>query len=128
MKLKEYQSGVLQKFDRYLSVLAEKREDAHAFAEFQKQRGKDAAPSDWPRDAWDQLNQERLLPEMRTADGARAVAPYLSRKDGLGFSIPNVCLKVPTGGGKTLLAAAALERTQTDFFHAYPVDAQRYCM
>lgn len=116
MKLKEYQSGVLQKFDRYLSMLAEKREDAEAFAEFQKQRGKDVALSDWPRDAWDQLNQDRRLPEMRSADGERVVAPYLSRKDGLGFSIPNVCLKVPTGGGKTLLAVAALERTQTDFF------------
>src|SRR5699024_8717995 len=36
--------------------------------------------------------------------------------DGLGLSIPNICLKVPTGGGKTLLATAALERLQVDYF------------
>ncbi len=116
MKLKEYQSGVLQKFDRYLATLVEARENAEAFVEFQKQRGKEAVLDDYPRQAWDQLNQERVLPEMRSLDGARVVAPYLSRKDGLGFSIPNICLKVPTGGGKTLLAASALERIQTDCF------------
>ena len=27
--------------------------------------------------------------------------------------IPNICLKAPTGGGKTLLAATALERIHT---------------
>ena len=116
MKLKEYQSGVLQKFDRYLAALVEARENTEAFVEFQKARGKEAALDDYPRQTWDQLNQERLLPEMRSADGARVVAPYLSRKDGLGHSIPNICLKVPTGGGKTLLAASALERIQTDCF------------
>lgn len=116
MKLKEYQSGVLQKFDRYLAALVKARENAEAFVEFQKQRGKETALDDYPRSAWDQLNQERVLPEMRSADGARVVAPYLSRKDGLGYSIPNICLKVPTGGGKTLLAASALERIQMDCF------------
>ena len=48
--------------------------------------------------------------------GNAVVAPYLSRHDGLGQSIPNICFKVPTGGGKTLLATAALERVQTDYF------------
>jgi type III restriction enzyme len=36
--------------------------------------------------------------------------PYSSRFDGAGRAIPNVCLKVPTGGGKTLLAAASVAR------------------
>jgi type III restriction enzyme len=42
--------------------------------------------------------------------------PYISRYDGLDRSIANICLKVPTGGGKTLLGAAAVERLQTDLF------------
>lgn len=40
----------------------------------------------------------------------------MPRHDGLGRPVPNVCLKVPTGGGKTLLACAALERIQIEYF------------
>jgi type III restriction enzyme len=31
-------------------------------------------------------------------------------KDGTGRSIPHLCLKLPTGGGKTLLAAHGVDR------------------
>ena len=41
------------------------------------------------------------------ADGQ---AEYVDRTDGANRPIPHICFKVPTGGGKTLLAAAALER------------------
>lgn len=114
--MKEYQQGVLDKIDRYLSTLAEKREDAEAFVAFQKSRGKEAEVADYCRDAWDHLNNERMLPYLRDKDGNAFVAPWLSRRDGLQRAIPNICLKVPTGGGKTLLAACALERIQTDYF------------
>lgn len=115
MELKEYQQGVLLKIDRYLQVLTEKREDAEAFVEFQKSRGKTVDPADYCREAWDQLNNEGMLPSLRDQHHTAHIAPYLSRHDGLHRSIPNVCLKVPTGGGKTLLAACALERIQTDY-------------
>ncbi|HEU0009473.1 MAG TPA: DEAD/DEAH box helicase family protein [Verrucomicrobiae bacterium] len=42
--------------------------------------------------------------------------PYVGRNDGMERPVPNVCLKVPTGGGKTLLACAALERINTEYF------------
>lgn len=116
MQLKEYQEGVLLKIDRYLAVLAEKRDDAQAFVEFQMSRGKKAEPVDYCREAWDCLNNERLLPYLRDKEGTTFVAPYLTRHDVLRRSIPNVCLKVPTGGGKTLLATCAIERIQTDYF------------
>ena len=115
MELKEYQQGVLSKLDRYLTVLAEQREQAEDFVEFQKSKGKTASLGDCCREAWDQLNTERLLPYLYQ-NGNPVVAPHLSRHDGLGQSIPNICFKVPTGGGKTLLATAALERVQTDYF------------
>ena len=41
---------------------------------------------------------------------AETAGEYASRTDDAGRPIPHVCFKVPTGGGKTLLAAAALER------------------
>ncbi|SHJ84303.1 DEAD/DEAH box helicase [Halomonas caseinilytica] len=115
MELKEYQQGVLGKLDRYLTVLAEQREESEDFVEFQKSKGKATTLGDYCREAWEQLNTERLLPYLYQ-NGNPVVAPYLSRHDGLGLSIPNICLKVPTGGGKTLLATAALERVQTDYF------------
>lgn len=115
MELKEYQQRVLDRLDSYLTVLSEKREEAEDFVEFQKSKGKVASLGDYCREAWDQLNAERLLPYLYH-DGKPVVAPYLSRYDGLGRSIPNICLKVPTGGGKTLLATASLERIQADYF------------
>ena len=116
MELKEYQTRVLERFDDYLTTLEAKRRRAEKILEIDQEENPDARLSDYPRDAWDEMNQRRILPEMRAADGSRLVASYLSREDGFGTSIPNVCLKVPTGGGKTLLAAAALERLQADYF------------
>ena len=116
MELKEYQQGVLSKLDRYLTVLAEQRERAERILAFLREEGDDKATlSDYCREAWDQLYTERLLPYLYQ-NGNPMVAPHLSRHDGLGQSIPNICFKVPTGGGKTLLATAALERVQTDYF------------
>ncbi len=116
MELKEYQQGVMRKIDNYLAVLSEKRSDAEEFVAFQKSRGKEAVLADFCRDTWDHLNNERVLPYLRDKEGNTVVAPYLSRHDGLNRSIPNICLKVPTGGGKTLLAACTIERVQTDYF------------
>ena len=41
---------------------------------------------------------------------AETAGQYVSRTDDAGRPIPHICFKVPTGGGKTLLAAAALQR------------------
>ncbi len=45
----------------------------------------------------------------RLPSGRGAVA-YSQRVDGTGLAVPNACLKVPTGGGKTLLAAVAVSK------------------
>ncbi|MDO8599405.1 MAG: DEAD/DEAH box helicase family protein, partial [bacterium] len=38
---------------------------------------------------------------------------YKSRRDGTGRSIPAFCLKIPTGGGKTLLAVKSIDAVNT---------------
>src|SRR5262249_42772234 len=48
---------------------------------------------DWDVDAWRQVSP----------------AHYQPRKSGVGEAVPTVCFKVPTGGGKTLLAAKAID-------------------
>ena len=56
----------------------------------------------YPKSAWRKLAE--------TGNVAETAGEYVDRTDGAGRPIPNVCFKIPTGGGKTLLAAAALER------------------
>ena len=116
MELKEYQLKVLERVDEYLIVLKEKQEEAEAFFEFQKSRGKKAAMQDFCKETWDELNNRRILPMIHDRQGRKEIAPYIPRFDGIQRPIPNICLKVPTGGGKTLLATAAIERINVDCF------------
>jgi len=116
MELKDYQQTVLTKFDYYLGKLANQQEEAEDFVAFQKMKGKPAKLGDFSRTTWDLLVQERRIDPLRNNLGEQFIPGHISRFDGLDRTIPNVCLKVPTGGGKTLLGAAAIERLQADFF------------
>lgn len=116
MELKDYQNGVLDKLDYYLKKLADTKEEAEDFVAFQKMKGKEARLTDYAKDTWEALVQERRIDLLKDKSGHLVPAPYVTRFDGLDRPIPNVCLKVPTGGGKTLLGVAAVERLQTDFF------------
>lgn len=116
MELKDYQNGVLDKLDYYLKKLADTKEEAEDFVAFQKMKGKDARLTDYAKDTWEALVQERRIDLLKDKSGHLVPAPYVTRFDGLERPIPNVCLKVPTGGGKTLLGVAAVERLQTDLF------------
>ncbi len=106
VSLKPFQSEVLTSLSRYLDEL--KRQRAHADAATTALRAMEGVEdtlrelADFPRKTWAALHKVQALP------AAYADRPYHSRWDGAGRAIPNVCLKVPTGGGKTLLAAAAV--------------------
>ena len=116
MELKEYQQAVLGKFDDFLATLAGQKEAQAAVLETMRLAGISYDLGDPAEKAWDLLNVERRLPYLRGEDGRDFVAPYLVRRDGTLAPIPNVCIKVPTGGGKTLLATACVERVQLDLF------------
>lgn len=116
MELKEYQQGVLTKFDYYLSTLRGQVEKIDKVSALIEASGEKFDLGDPCAKAWELLNRERRLPLLKDEEGNERVAEYLKRVDGLGRSIPNITLKVPTGGGKTLLATAAVERIQMDFF------------
>lgn len=116
MQLKDYQVKVLERLDTYLTVLKDKRAEALDYVEFQRSRGRTTEAHNWCLDAWDELNQRRLLPTFRDRQGNIHISPWVNRLDGQGRPVPNVCMKVPTSGGKTLLATAAVERINLDFF------------
>ena len=115
MEFKEYQTRVMEKLDVYLQRLSAKHTEEEEYAEFQRSKGRAVPLSRFPEAAWEELSAERLLPWHTDSAGRTHVPPYVTRRDGLERSIPHACLKVPTGGGKTLLATAAVERVQHQF-------------
>ena len=104
MELKEYQSRALDAFVRWRDALETARLKAATAVSALEAAGVEipAEVRNYPRQAWQQL-----------ADAGEVAYPqrgYVHRDAAAGYAIPHICFKVPTGGGKTLLAAAALER------------------
>ena len=87
MILKEFQKRVVNTVRDYLEQLQSWRERAAPILEHDPDY-------DWVARAW------------QSAGGFSAFSP---RKNGLGKPLPTFCLKVPTGGGKTLLAIRIID-------------------
>lgn len=106
MELKEYQTNTLEVFATWLDAVTTARLQSQAAIDALKQAGTAITiPGDlydYPKTAWRQLKSAGLV--------ADTAGEYVSRTDDADRPIPHVCFKVPTGGGKTLLAAAALQR------------------
>jgi type III restriction enzyme len=93
MQLKEYQRAALDRLVRYLQALSEEKARAVEAAKFKINH------------KWDEAAWEQLEPNER----------YQPRRNALGESVPAICLKVPTGGGKTLLAVKAIDLINTHY-------------
>ena len=78
MELKSYQKTVIADLARYLELVVERQSPARAYEAF-----------------WNERN---------VLVGLNGMPPYRSTLPG----VPQVCAKVPTGGGKTYIAASAL--------------------
>ena len=104
MELKDYQIAALNAFVRWRDTLDRAEAQSETVVDTLRSAEVDI-PDDvrnYPKTAWQQLADSGGV-----ADTAGA---YVSRTDDAGRPIPHICFKVPTGGGKTLLAAATLGR------------------
>ena len=95
MILKDYQQRALATVRSFLEELAAWQQKEAAA------RGQDPDwEFDWVERAW-----------TKTATGR----PYFARRNGLGEQLPAFCLKIPTGGGKTLLATRVIDLVNSHF-------------
>ena len=106
MELKEYQRGALDALARWLETLEETQRELETLIEMFRQAPTNLPIPDelrnYPRSAWRKLTEDGGV--------AATAGEYVDRTDEANRPVPHICFKVPTGGGKTLLAAAALER------------------
>jgi type III restriction enzyme len=104
LELKMYQRSALDAFSRWLESLKEAQSESEVAIEALEQAGVNIPNEhrNYPKTAWQKLRENGGV--------AESTGEYVDRTDGANRPIPHICFKVPTGGGKTLLAAAALER------------------
>ena len=95
MILKEYQKRTLETVRRFLVELARWRAEDEEARKHNPNWG-----SDWVGKAWRETGVGRS---------------YFARSNGLGEHLPAFCLKVPTGGGKTLLATRVIDLVGAHF-------------
>src|SRR6266699_7312452 len=85
MKLKEYQDRALKEVKGFLDQLVAWRKRAAENPDLE---------IDFAAEAWEKAEVGRT---------------YMPKHDGLGRPLPVFCLKIPTGGGKTLLAVKTID-------------------
>ena len=103
MELNAYQREALERFGRWVEALDVARAQSDKMVSALGDAGDDTVmqeAANYPKKAW-----EAMVGREDVAD-----AHHAGRRDGAGRPIPHACFKIPTGGGKTLVAAAALER------------------
>lgn len=108
MELKEYQQRASDRLDVWLETLHEARTKSDDAVNALAAIGQEPSGGieDYPKRAWKALKERNQLPDSVLQRGAS----YASRTTGSGLPLPHVCLKIPTGGGKTLMGAVAIER------------------
>ena len=95
IQLKDYQKETLAQVRVYLETLAALRAKDVAARAIDPELA-----IDWPTRAWEKVETGRQ---------------YFPRRNGLNEPLPSFCLKIPTGGGKTLLATKTIDLVNTYF-------------
>lgn len=111
MRPKEFQEQALEAFEQFLAELKEQQDKARERTNALKKAGleEEEQPDSFAK-TWEVLGRRGILPHVRDKGGELVPPPFAKRQDSYGCPVTHVCMKLPTGGGKTLLGAMALER------------------
>jgi type III restriction enzyme len=107
MKLKLYQESALETLSAFLKLVHDSVTRLGKAAEALKAAGVETELDDPLVAAWRQARDQGVAPA--------SVPDWRPMVDGAGRQIPHVCLKLPTGGGKTFLAGHAISRVQLEY-------------
>ncbi len=111
MRPKEFQEQALEAFEQFLAELKEQQDKARKRISALKEAGlEEEEPPDSFAKTWEVLGRRGILPHVKDKSGELVPPPYAKRQDSYDCPVVHVCMKLPTGGGKTLLGAMALER------------------
>lgn len=99
MRLKHYQEKVLKELKEYLSTLADAKKEFEEIAELKPHLAKHI---NFPKEAWEKATGRSI---------------YHSKTNGLDEPLPDIYLKIPTGGGKTLVACHAIDNIQKTYLN-----------
>lgn len=99
MRLKHYQEKVLKELKEYLSALADAKKEFEEIAELKPHLAKHI---NFPKEAWEKATGRSI---------------YHSKTNGLDEPLPDIYLKVPTGGGKTLVACHSIDNIQKTYLN-----------
>ncbi len=101
----DYQTRALAALDSWLAALSVEKASFDAVVKLATDNpGLEIPLPDYPSKTWARPEMAPVIPARRRTMG------YSPRQTGDGKPAPNVTLKVPTGGGKTYLACAAISR------------------
>lgn len=99
----QYQDKVLEAIDNYIDLLKKEEESADEIAKIAREKPDLEIPvPDFTEKVWDKLRDTKRLP------ASRQDIDFSPRRDEDNRPVPNVVLKVPTGGGKTWIAVNAV--------------------
>lgn len=112
MQPKDFQEQALDAWTHYLTELANQRVKRD---ERVKSLAKDKVEmrpgdEDYIEPTWQALQQQGRIPRIKDRNDALQPVLYRERRNSYNKPFSHVCFKVPTGGGKTFLAALALGR------------------
>lgn len=97
MRLKHYQEKVLMELKEYLSVLSDYKSKYEKYLDIDADMARDF---DFPKRAFAQSTNK---------------TSFYPKTNGLHEPLPDIYLKVPTGGGKTLLACHSIDLIHKTF-------------
>lgn len=110
MRTLDYQVRVLDSLNHYLDTLKSEQDRAAEIADVAAKNPRlGLEPPDFTATTWEALKEAGRLP------AAWKGVPFSPRRDGVGRPVPNITLKVPTGGGKTFLAANGVSRVMSRY-------------
>ena len=114
MRTLDYQIKVLTAVDNYLSALVDAKAEADKVDAVRAANPGVAIPAmDFPAKAWEACRQSGTIKDRLDKD--EHPIPFSPRIDGCGTPVPNITLKVPTGGGKTYLAAGSVSKVLSKY-------------